>query len=147
MDIYHLNNDQTVALGANRLFKILYSDLSEGVDDTDETVTLEALAEGDVVKDVRAVLKTDFAGITACNASIGVTSAVTTFSANTSILSGGGIPCAAATVHPYVSPGSVSLLVNFDPAGNGDALDELTAGELWVFATIIKKADLDRLQL
>lgn len=144
MEAFALQKSQFTKQGFTHLFKVSYTDVaSQTTDDTDETVTLLTLVEGDVVfPEVVVDVKTDFAGITACNASIGVTSAVTQLSANTSVLAAAANAFASSDVAPYVVPsGGKDLLVNFDPDANTEALSDLTAGELWIWARISKKAD------
>jgi len=124
------------------VFTVDVDDITETAADTDQTVDLLSLVEGDVVvgDEVRVDIITAAAGLTAFNVSVGVTGAVTQLTANTSVLTGKGFDGADGANYSVPSGGK-SLLVNLDPAANGEDLSDATAFEIRVWATISRLAD------
>lgn len=146
-----LRNEQQFNGGFTDLFVVGMThragatDFIETTNDLDQVITLTDLALGDIVwPDSCLLVKTAVAGLTAANASLGVTGAVTQFIANSSLLSGGNkyfVP--AGTLAPYATiASSKSLILNIDPAANTEHVSSVTAGELWIYAKISRFADM-----
>jgi hypothetical protein len=138
-------------LGFTDLFIIKNTDLTETTDNTDQTLTLDALEFGDLVGyEVLLQIKTAFdpapsadCGVTAA---IGVTGATTQFLAASAFFAAGAATAAktsyatAAGGAPYVVPtGGKNLLATIDITDADGALDEFTAaGELWLWMKIMR---------
>lgn len=117
------------------------SDFTETTNDTDQAITLTALAQGDCVHEVILDRVTAFAGLTACNASVGVTGSLTEFIGSSSMLAAGELTFKGDDQAYSTPTGGKNLVVNMDPGANTEALSDLTAGELYVWARITRRAD------
>lgn len=117
------------------------SDFTEAVDDTDQAITLTALAQGDVVHEVILDRVTAFAGLTACNASVGVNGALTEFIGSSSLLAAGELTFKGDDQAYSTPTGGKNLVINMDPAANTQALADLTAGEAYVWVRLTRRAD------
>lgn len=127
--------------GFTDAFLVTVDDITESGTNTDQPITLDALAQGDVVHEVLIDRKVAATGLTACNVSVGVTGALTTFTANSSMLAAGE-PTVGNNDQQYVTPsGGKNLILNVDPASNGENLASLTAFEVVVYAKITRRAD------
>lgn len=146
-------------LGFTDLFVLTHADLTEATDNTDQTITLDALAFGDVVGYealVEIVTAFDAANVSADNAltvAIGVTGATTQI-IGASALAASGAGTAAKTAYataaggsPYVTPtGGKNLLATFDITDADGALADFSAGEIRVWLKISRWADRNGVQ-
>lgn len=146
---------QRAYTGYSDLFVLTHADLTEATDNTDQTVTLDALAFGDSVKyDAVIQIKTAFdaANVSADNAltvSLGVTGAATQIiGASALAASGAGTAakttyCTAAGGAAYPTPtGGKNLIATFDINDADGALADYSAGEIHVYLNIVRQADL-----
>ncbi len=149
-----LNTVQRAATGFTDLFVITHADLTEATDNTDQTLTLDALAFGDVVGYealLEIVTAFDAATVSADNAvtvAIGVTGATTQIIGASAITAAGAGTAAytayatAAGGSPYVTPtGGKNLLATVDITDADGALADFTAGELHLWLKILRRAD------
>jgi hypothetical protein len=146
---YLLKADQKAATGFTDLFIVTEADLTETTDNTDQSVTLDALEFGDLVGyNALIEIRTAFDAATvsadnACTVSLGVTGAVTQI-IGASAITAGGAGTAAKTAYAtaaggaaYPTPtGGKNLLVNFDVTDADGSLAEYTTGELWIWVNI-----------
>lgn len=146
---------QRARTGYSDLFVLTHADLTEATDNTDQAITLDALAFGDIVKyDAVIQIKTalDAANVSADNAvtvSLGVTSALTQIiGASALAASGAGTAakttyCAAAGGAAYPVPsGGKNLIANFDITDADGALADFSAGEIHIYVNIVRYTDL-----
>jgi hypothetical protein len=154
MKHFRLTPTQAARTGYTDLFVITHADLTETTDNTDQTITLDALAFGDLIKyDALLQIKTAFdaATISADNAvtvAIGVTGATTNIIAASAISSGGagtavttGYGMAAAAL-PYFTPtGGKNLLATVDITDADGSLAEFTTGELHLWMYISRNSE------
>lgn len=121
-------------------------DVTTDLDDADtaETLNLLALNIGDIVfPQVALDVKTNVDGpsLTAATGSVGVTGAVTQLTAASNLLAAGNehfVPGAAVGAYATVAA-DIYLVLDFALTGCNAA--DLTAGEIWVWANISRKAD------
>jgi hypothetical protein len=155
---FRLTPTQAARTGYTDLFVVTHADLTETTDNTDQTLTLDALAFGDIVKyDAVIQIKTAFdaATISADNAvavSLGVTGATTQI-IGASAISAGGAGTAVTTGYstaaggsPYFTPtGGKNLLLTVDITDADGSLAEFTTGELHIWLNISRNSE--RLQV
>ena len=120
--------------------------LAQGTDDTDEVITLASIPANSVIDKARLVVTTAFDGLTAVNAFVGRTADPDGYIASTSLLSktvadNTGAEIDTVNELDVVTASDQSLLLTFDPAGNGEALDELTAGQVVVLISLTEIDD------
>lgn len=121
----------------------------ESVNDTDELVSLMSIPQNSIVSKVRAIVTTAFAGTTALNIFVG--RGGTGADDNGYIASFSGLAKGAkqntgelidtALEIDVVTASDATLDITFDPAANGEALADLTAGQVVVLAAITEIAD------
>lgn len=160
MKHYLLNAAQKAASGGfTDLFVIGHADLTQATDNTDQTLTLDALEFGDLVGYEAVIeIKTAFdaANVSADNAltvALGVTGATTQF-IGASALSAAGVGTAAKTAYataaggaPYPTPtGGKDILATFDITDADGALADFSAGEIWIWMKISRWAQRDSIQ-
>lgn len=140
MNFLRLTPEETAASGYTHKWVLTHEDLTEGTDNTAQELTLCALNFGDVVSQRMSVqVVTAFSGgsVATCTAQIGVTGTADQFLGASSIMEA-AYTCyvPAATVTDYCTPsGGTNLIATFTPDENHD-LEDLTAGELHIFAAI-----------
>lgn len=147
---YLLNAAQKAANpGFTDCFVIPYTDLTEGTDNTAESVTLDGLVLGDVVQqnvlvDITAAWNGD-AALTG-TVSVGVvgdttalTPALTIATAGTGTAVGNGNQSASQTDAAYRASTGVNLVAEFTPDSDS-ANDEYTAGEIRIYMNISRFA-------
>lgn len=152
---YLLSNTSRLGiLGFTDVFVLTHADLTDPTDNTDQTITLDALAFGDVVGYealIEIVTAFDAANVSADNAltvALGVTGATTQF-IGASALAAAGAGTAAKTCYataaggaPYVTPtGGKNILATFDITDADGALVEYSAGEIAIYMKISRWAD------
>jgi len=140
--------------GWTDLFVITHEDLTTAADNTDQTLTLDALAFGDVVG-LNALIEIkqafDAANVSADNAltiAVGVTGATTQIiGASALAASGAGTAAktcyttaAGGTYYP-VPTGGKDLLATMDITDTDGALVDYSAGEVWVWLTISRESE------
>ncbi len=140
--------------GWTDLFVITHEDLTQGTDNTDQTITLDALAFGDIVG-LNAMIEIkyafDAANVSADNAltiAIGVTGATTQI-IGASALAASGAGTAAKTCYTtaaggtyYATPtGGKDLLATMDITDLDGALVDYSAGEVWVWLNISRESE------
>lgn len=151
---YLLNRETRANTGFTDLFVVTHADLTEATDNTDQTLTLDALAFGDVVGYealIEIVTAFDASGVSAdnaCTVALGVTGATTQIIGASAIAAAGAGTAAytayatAAGGSPYVTPtGGKNLLLTVDVTDADGALADYTTGELWIWIKIIRRAD------
>lgn len=135
--------------GYTDLFVLTHADLTQATDNTDQSVTLDALEFGDVVGYnalIEIVTALDAANVSADNAltvSLGVTGALTQI-IGASALAAAGVGTVAKTGYataaggaPYVTPtGGKDLIANFDITDADGALADYSAGEIRIWCNI-----------
>lgn len=140
---------QQARSGFTDLFVITHEDLTTATDNTDQTLTLDQLAFGDIVKyDALIEIKTAFdaANVSADNAltiALGVTGATTQF-VGASTLATGGAGTAAKTCYvpaaggaAYATPtGGKDILATMDITDADGALADYSAGEIHIYLHI-----------
>ena len=139
-------NRQTSTDSFTDVFKLVFGQAA-GSDNTTagtgQTLNLMALAQGDVVfPEVILEVKTPAAGATTLTGSVGITGAVTQFTAASDLK-------AAALVGTYVPPGSTAQypvvatnkFLVLDLVSTGANISALTAGEVWVHVRISRVKD------
>jgi hypothetical protein len=146
---YQLQRPDRV-FGWTDLFVVNRTELTETTDNTAQAIVLDVLKKGDVVAQNALIeIGTVFAGPSDLTAtcSVGVTSALTTFTpAATICTAGAGATVATGdtsdcqTNSHYIAAADINLLANFIPDADS-ALDEFTAGELRIWLTISRYAD------
>ena len=159
MKHYLLSAAQKAATGFTDLFVVNHADLTEATDNTDQSLTLDALEFGDLVGYHALIeIKQAFDAATvsadnACTVSLGVTGAVTQIIGASAIAAGGAGTAAktgyatAAGGSPYYTPtGGKNLLANFDVTDADGSLAEYTAGELYIWCNISRWAQRDTIQ-
>lgn len=146
---YLLSAAQKAATGFTDLFVLTHADLTEATDNTDQSITLDALEFGDKVGYealIEIVTAFDANNVSADNAvtvSLGVTGALTQV-IGASAISASGTGTAAKTGYataaggsPYYTPtGGKNLIANFDITDADGALADFSAGELRIWANI-----------
>lgn len=146
---------QQARTGYSDLFILTHADLTEATDNTDQTVTLDELAFGDVVKyDAFIQIKTAFDAnnVSADNAltvSLGVTGAATQI-IGASALAASGTGTAAKTTYATASGGAAyptptggkNLIATFDITDADGALADYSAGEIHIYLTIVRESEL-----
>lgn len=144
---------QKAATGFTDLFVLTHADLTEAVDNTDQAITLDALAFGDLVGYhalIEIVTAFDAAAVSADNAltvSLGVTSALTQI-IGASALAAAGVGTAAKTAYAtaaggaaYATPtGGKNLIANFDITDADGALVDYSTGEIRIWCNISRWA-------
>jgi hypothetical protein len=135
---------QQINGGFTDLFVVTLADATETTDDTDQAIKLLDLAVGDIVyPNVLMEVKSNAAGLTTANASVGINDALTAFVAASSLLAAGNeyfVPAESAPPYATVATGK-SLVINLDPGADTAALSDLTALEVWVWVQISRKSD------
>lgn len=134
--------------GYSDVFKIINTDLTTAVNNTQQAINLTALSIGDIVDNqVLMEVRTPSTGLTTCTASLGVTGAVTQFLPANDMVAGNLYFVEANTVAPYPTiAASKFLVINFTP-GASEALNACTALEVWIWAKIFRITDRTTLQL
>lgn len=145
MKEYSIQNSHFAKQGFTHVFEIDHAtDLTESTDNTDQAIVLTGLLEGDIVFPECIIdVVEDPAGLTALNASVGVTGALTQLTASTSVLAGATNAVVSGSgngPYPTVAAGK-NLEINFDPAANTEALTDLTAGKFRVWVRISRRAE------
>lgn len=151
---YKLSSEQAAANhGFTDLFVLTHADLTEATDNTDQAITLDALAFGDLVG-YNALIEIetafDAANVSADNAltvSLGVTGALTQI-IGASALAAAGAGTAAVTGYataaggaPYSTPtGGKNLIANFDITDADGALADYSAGEIRIWVNISRRS-------
>tara|TARA_R100000655_G_scaffold29884_1_gene60388 strand:+ start:151 stop:645 length:495 start_codon:yes stop_codon:yes gene_type:complete len=119
--------------------------LAQGTDNTDELITLFTTPANSAVTRVRVVVTVPFAGITACNISVGDADGVDHFIAAVSVLDELVVENTGAELDTKqeieFNTATKAFNINFDPASNGDELQELTAGQLIVLVEVVDADD------
>lgn len=148
---YKLTADQSARHnGKTDLFVIKYTDLFETADNTAESLTLDALAVGDIVYQDAVITLTEewdgHADLTA-TVSVGVTSATTALTpALTIATAGSGAAVGVSetsdcqTNAHYVASAAINLLATFTPDADS-AVDEFTGGKLHIWLNIDRAAN------
>lgn len=140
--------------GWTDLFVLTHADLTDPTDNTDQTITLDALAFGDIVGyNAMIEIKTAFdaANVSADNAltlAVGVTGATTQI-IGASALAAAGAGTAALTCYTtaaggtnYATPtGGKNLLATLDITDADGALVDYSAGEVWIWLTISRASE------
>jgi len=139
-----------LGLGFTHAWVINYDNaelVAQGVDDTDEEITLGAIPANSILTKAMFVVTEAFAGITTCNAFLGRTGVKNGYIEAVSVKS------KTAVVNPLgaeintfgeidvVTASDQSVILTFDPSTNGDELQELTAGQLVVLLAMTEIAD------
>ena len=153
MKHYKLREPQVSMTGFTDLFVITHADLTEATDNTDQTIDLDAVAYGDVVKqDVLLEIKTAFDTASAdesLTASIGVNGALTQFIGAVSLITAGTAVTTAQAYVPvthaaYAVPaGGKTLQAKFDITDADGALADHSAGELRLWMNIQRASERD----
>jgi hypothetical protein len=139
-----------IGQGFTHAYRIDYNNaelLAQGVDDTDEEITLKAISANTLIDKVRLVVTTAFTGLTALNIFVGRTADTDGYIASVSGLAKGakqntGALIDTVTEQPDVITASdQSLVITFDPGANAEALDELAAGSVIVLVSLTEIAD------
>lgn len=159
MKHYLLTAAQKAATGFTDLFVVTHADLTEATDNTDQAITLDALAFGDLVG-YNALIEIqtafDAANVSADNAvtvSLGVTGALTQV-IGASAIAAAGAGTAASTSYataaggaPYPTPtGGKNLVANFDITDADGSLADFSAGELRIWCNISRKSQRDSIE-
>lgn len=138
-----------LAQGFTHIWVINYNHpelLAQGVDDTDEVITLQAIPANSVVTKARAVVTAAFTGLTALNIFFGRTADADGYLASFSALAKTAVENTGAEIDTVneidvITASDQSLLLTFDPAANAEALDELTAGQVVILLSLTEIAD------
>jgi hypothetical protein len=138
-----------VAQGFTHAFVVNFNNaelLTQGTDDTDEVITLMAIPANTVVEKARLVVTQAFTGLTAVNVFVGRTADADGYIASTSALAktvaqNSGAEIDTVNEIDFISAYDQNLLITFDPAANGEALDELTAGQVVVLVSLTSVDD------
>jgi len=134
-----------IGLGFTHAWVINYDNaelVAQGTDDTDEEIKLIDIPANSVITKAMFVVTEAFAGITACNAFLGRTGDTNGYIESTSLLAKTAkVNIAGDEIDAFgevdvVTASDKDLLLTFDPASNGDELQELTAGQLVVLVTM-----------
>jgi hypothetical protein len=136
MKHYNLKTLQLTKTGFTDLFILSSADTDFVLNATTAKV-LTALAVGDVVQRVMSEVKTAVAGPTA-TLSVGVVGALTQFTAASDVATGTTVPyvAAVASVTPYPTNTAVNMVANTVISNVA-----VTAGEVWVWASISRVGD------
>ncbi len=138
MKQYTLNQMEKAQSGFTDLYILTIADMTSLANSTD--ITLSKLVAGDIVFPSKMLVevRTAVVGPTGTpTGSVGITGAVTQFTAATSVIATGYVaPTGAAA---YIVTGSTNLLYDFQAGGGNGAA--ATAGEIWVWASISRYAD------
>ena len=99
-----------------------------------------------MVDKARLIVTTPFAGLTACNITVGRTADPDGYIASTSALAviaaeSSGAEIDGAKEIDFVSASDQSLVVVFDPGANTEALGSLTAGSAIILVSLTEAAD------
>jgi hypothetical protein len=158
---YNLTNAQKAATGGlwTDLYVIPWDDATLAAGDTDDTpvaVTLDAIADGDLIQQNTLVEivtawasgAADVAPQMTCTVSVGITGDATAFqgTALTIITTGTGVAAGAlgitdtTTDVPYEGTGSTNLLATFTPS-NTTCMADSTAGEVWVWVNHSRRSE------
>ena len=138
-----------IAQGFTHAWRIDYNNsglLGETTDNTNVVVSLGLIAAGSMVERARMVVVTEFAGITALTAQLGRTGSDAGYLAAADIIGGArvfqdtGSLILADNDMDVVTGADQYLIVTFNP-GSSDAVDELTAGSLYILVSMTKLAD------
>jgi len=160
MKHYLLTAEQSAANGGKTDLFVIEAgvDLTESTDNTDQVLTLDALAFGDVVQnnvlvEINLALGTTAAGTgtpsadTAVAVSLGVTGAATQFLGASAVFAAGAATAAktayasANSVADYPTPtGGKDIILTADVTDVDGSLAELNYGEIWVWLTIVRWA-------
>lgn len=142
MRAYRLKNEERGGIGFTDLFVVTHADFTEAVDDTNQSITLTPLAVGDLVMNNSLLeVRTNANVAAAVTGELGVTGSTAALIAASNLLAAGAeYFTVASTVGPYIATSAVDLLFTGNP-GATDNLDEMTAGEFWIWVTISRKAD------
>jgi len=142
MKHYHLKREEQAGIGFTDLFIVKEADFTEAVDNTNQSITLTALAVGDLVMNNSLLeVKTNANVVAAVTGELGVTGSTAALIAASNLLAAGDeYYTVANSVAPYVATSAVNLLFTGNP-GTNDNLAEMTAGEFWIWVTISRKAD------
>jgi len=129
-------------IGWTDLFIVTHADFTTVTDDVAQSITLCPLAIGDVVNNnVLLEVRTNANVVAAVTGSVGVTGSVAALLAASDLLAAGGEYYASGSgIGAYAAIAAVNLLFTADP-GAADNVDEMTAGEFWIWATISRKAE------
>lgn len=137
--------------GFTDVFTITHADLTAATDDLAQTITLDALAFGDMVYAAAIEIQTAFDAASAdeaTTAALGVTSATTQFLAAFTFVTGGaGVAaktgaCQGETFAPYITPtGGKDILLTVDITDADGALVDHSAGVLLIWMQISRWAD------
>lgn len=148
---YKFTAAQAAAMGYTDLFVIPYTDLTAAAiaDNTAKSITLDALAVGDMVKqDVLVQITTVWAGPSDLTGtvSVGVTSATTALTPTLTLITAGtgtavntSNTSANQTNAHYVATAAIDMLAEFTPDADS-GVDEYTAGEVRIFMNISRAA-------
>jgi len=133
-----------------KAIRVLYSDLTESVNDTDENVTLWTAPAGTLIFDVQTYVETQFTGggVASCDLSVGDSGDRAGLLELHDVLGPGDdtwvhelqngtdkgaylwtVAQTVRTFKPYIAATAITATLNPDA---GHALDELTAGSLYV---------------
>lgn len=136
--------------GFTDLFVLTKADLTETADNTAQSITLDALAAGDIVfQDVVVEVKTAWGGHADLTAtlSVGVTSATTALTPALTICTAGtGAAAGVAdtsdcqTNAHYVAASAINMLATFTPDADS-GLDEFTGGEARIWMRISRQSN------
>jgi hypothetical protein len=138
------------AQGFTHAFRIDYdnAELAANVtDDLDESITLMAIPANSLVDKARIIVTTAFAGLTACNITVGRTADPDGYIAATSALAviaaeSSGAEIDGAKEVDFVTASDQSVVVVFDPGVNTEALGtDLTAGSVIILLSLTEAAD------
>lgn len=138
-----------IAQGFTHAFRLDYNNAelaAQTTDDTVEAITLMAIPANSIVNNVRLVVTTAFAGITACTAYVGRTADPDGYIAAVTVKAVGakantGVYNDSDIETDVITASDQNLLITFDPGANADALDEMTAGSLIVLVSLTEIAD------
>jgi hypothetical protein len=118
---------------------------AQGTDNTDEVITLFTTPANAAVTRVRMVVTTPFAGITACNVLIGDADDDDAFIASVSVKDELVVENTGAELDTKqeieFNTATKAFNITFDPASNGDEIQELTAGQLIVLVEVVDASD------
>lgn len=136
-------NRQSLPDGFTDVFKLVFGQAA-GSDNTtagtNQTLTLLALNQGDVVLPGGIVdVKTAAVGVTTITGSLGVTSALTTFTTTSDLKAAPLLGTYAATA-AYATV-TTSKNLTFDLTSTGANISNMTAGEFWIHVRISRVKD------
>ena len=142
-----------IAQGFTHVWCVNYSNASlaaEDTNDTDVVLTLSGIPANAIIDKARIVVTEAFDGLTAVNGFLGRTADPDGYIASTSLLAIAAVEDTGAEIDitnelDVVTAADQSLLLTIDPAGNGEALSDLTAGQLVVLVSMTEVADYQNL--